>query len=143
MRYIKSLIATAVLAVAAFTVNAQSLNGFSCDRVTGNRVCTATLISGTATVAGPLKVENCDKALSLYRRSSAASNTSTSIAVGPDTAISATVAAAATASTTASRTDITTGGQCYVWATITPVTGATESNVFKVIESKNNTYRVE
>lgn len=146
MSLFNKLIATAALVVAAFTsipVHAESTNGFTCDRATGNRVCSANLISGTLLVAGPLRVENCDKNLSLYRQSTAASSTSTSIAVGPDTTTSQTVAVAATAATAASRTDIITGGQCYVWAAITPVAGATETTRIKVIESKNSTIRYE
>ena len=144
MRSFKILLATTALAFAAsFSANAETLGGFTCDRISGNRVCTANLISGTLTVAGPLRVENCDKNLSAYRQSSAASSTSTSIAVGPDTTVSVTVAAAATASLTASRTDITTGGQCYVWAAITPIAGATETTRIKIVEGKNTTIRYE
>lgn len=77
---------------------------------------------------------NCDGNISMYRRSSATSNTSNTISLGADTAVSATAAVAATATTTASRTDVTTGGQCYVWANIVPAGGATEVTTFKIIE---------
>jgi len=142
MRSFKTILATTALAfVAALSANAdESTGGWTCARnLSNHRVCTASLISGTLTVAGPVRMENCNSNLSLFRQSSAASNTSTSIAVGPNTTISLTVAPAATASTTASRTDITTGGQCYVWAAITPVAGATETTRFGFVETKVNT----
>lgn len=143
MRNLKTLLATTAFAlvVALSTAYAdESTNGWTCVRNASNqRVCTASLISGTLIVAGPVRLENCDGNLSLFRQSTAASSTSTSLAVGPNTAISQTVAAAATAATAASRTDITTGGQCYVWAAITPVAGATETTRFGFIERKNTT----
>lgn len=147
MRLFKTLLATTALAVLAGISTAhadESTNGWTCAiNTSGHRACTASLISGTAIIAGPVRLMNCDTNLSLFRQSSAASSTSTSIAVGPSTTISQTVGAAATAATAASRTDITTGGQCYVWATITPIAGATETTRFGFIERKNTTIRYE
>lgn len=147
MRNLKTLLATTTFVAAAAVSGAhadESTGGFTCSRnLSGNRVCSANLVSGTLTVAGPVRLENCNENLSLFRQSSAASNTSTSIAVGPTTDTSVTAAASATASTTASRTDITTGGQCYVWASITPVAGATETTRVRFIERRNTTIRYE
>jgi len=93
------------------------------------------LASGTLLSAGPAQLLNCDGNISIYNRSSAINASSTkTVALGADTAISATVIAATSATTVASRTDVTTGGQCYAWATISPAAGATESTVIKIIE---------
>lgn len=144
MRNFKTLLATTafVLAAALSTAHAaESTGGFTCSRnISGHRTCSADLVSGTLIVAGPVRLENCDTNLSLFRQSNGTSGaTSSQIAVGPTTDVSVVTAVSASISVTASRTDVTTGGQCYVWASISPGAGATETTRVRFIERKNTT----
>lgn len=98
------------------------------------------IVSGT-TATSPLKLKACDANLKVYVRSSAASSTSTSLAVGPSRGVSYTMGSLGTASTTATSATLAGLGQCYVWGNITPAVGATEATTFYVLE-QSGSYRV-
>lgn len=145
------LAASALLALPLAANAAESATAWTCTTKTGmdsrftTRVCTSPAIASPTTATQGLQLKACDANVKVFWKSSAASSTSTSVFVGPNTSVSGTAgtlgSAAANAVTAAASTTLPATGQCYVWGNITPVAGATETTTFYTIEQSNE-YRV-